>query len=102
MSIEEEINEAVKKFMFNKRLPEFIDRAKYLEKKLKKGEYLLVKEGKSEHSGGQRVPDIVDFIYLKLYRPREIVDALSLDCLGDLSWNKNLFKYYMFSRKHKR
>jgi len=40
MSIEENITEALEKFTFNKRLPEFIDMAKYLEARLKEGEHL--------------------------------------------------------------
>jgi len=87
MPIEEDIKEAIKKFTFHKNLLEFIDRAKYLEERLKEGENILVKLDEHKLSG-------IEFIYLELHnkegKPRRVA---TLNCLG-IRYKSDLFKDY--------
>ena len=90
MPIEENIRKALKKVSFNKNLPEFIDRAKYLEEKLKEGENLLIGLKLSGSALGA-----ANFIYLELHNkegePKRVV---TLDCLGDITYSVDIFKDY--------
>ena len=94
MSIEEDINEAIKKLTFFKNLPEFKDRAKYLEERLKEGESLLIKV--DEHKLTGPADYTADFIYLEFYKAEEKPEkVLSLNCLGDVLYGMDLFKDYI-------
>ncbi len=90
MPIEKDIIEAIKKFTFNKKLPEFIDMAKHLEGRLKEGENLSVRIGKLRTFG-----PICYTIYLELQKtkgkPRRVI---RIDSSGDLKYRANLFKDY--------
>jgi len=101
MPIEEDIRKALEKFTFNKKLPEFIDRAKYLEERLKEGEHLLVKIGKLETF--DPTPYIVYNIFLELHKtkgkPRKVI---TINRLGDLKYKNDLFKDYRPSPKSQR
>ena len=94
MPIEKLIKETIEIFTFNKRLPEFIDMAKYLEGRLKKGECLLVKV--DEHQLVGPAKHTVDFIYLDIQKRggRKPERAATLNCLGDITYNANIFKGY--------
>jgi len=87
MPIEKDIRESIKKFTFHKNLLEFIDRAKYLEERLKEGEDILVKLDEHKLSG-------IEFIYLELHKtegkPKKVV---TLNCLG-ITYSVDLFKDY--------
>ncbi|GAH66165.1 unnamed protein product [marine sediment metagenome] len=87
MPIEKDIIEKIKRFTFNKNLLEFIDRAKYLEERLKEGENILVKLDEHKLSG-------IEFIYLELHKtegkPEKVV---SLNCLG-IRYKSDFFKDY--------
>lgn len=91
MPIEENITKAIKRFIFNKKLPKFIDMAKYLERRLKEGENLLVGVGEHEikyHSD-------VDFIYLELHNTEGKSErVVTLNCLGDITYEVDIFKDY--------
>ena len=87
MPIEEDIKKAIKKFTFNKNLLEFIDRAKYLEERLKEGENILVKLDEHKLSG-------IEFIYLELHKTEGKPEKVaSLNCLG-IRYKFDLFKDY--------
>lgn len=86
--------EAIKKFTFNKKLPEFIDRAKFLEERLKEGQKLFI--AISKHN---LLPILYEYsIYLELHElgkyPRRMI---YIDGLGKLRIDKkerDLFKDY--------
>lgn len=95
MPIEEDISEASKKLTFFKNLPEFIDRAKYLERRLKEGEKLLFGVDKFEIRDPSQ--ETADFIYLDIKRTegklkRERV--VTFTCLGDMIYKTDIFKDY--------
>ncbi len=95
MSIEKEINKAIKKFAFNKNLLEFIDRAKYLKERLKKGESLSVEVDECELDVSGPAHYTIDFIYLELHRKKGKPErAATLDCLGYVTYKMHLFKDY--------
>jgi hypothetical protein len=101
MSIEEDIRKALEKFTFNKNLPEFIDMAKHLEERLKKGESILVKVDKRGLVG--LTDHTVDFIYLELHKIEGRPEgAASLDCLGDIAYRNDIFRGYKFTQKSQR
>jgi len=89
MPIEKQIKETIKRFTFNKKLFEFINRAKHLERKLKEGEGLLVGVDEKELSGP--APYTVDFIYVELQIGAKRERVLTLDCLGDITYKQDLF-----------
>ena len=93
MPIEEDIRKALERLIFNKKLPEFIDRAKYLEERLEEGEHLLIKIGKLETFDPTLY--IVYNIFLELHttkgKPRKVI---TIDPLGDLKYRNDLFKGY--------
>jgi len=98
MSIEKEIRKKIKKAFFcprketersrfNKELPEFIDKAKFLEEKLKPGEKLPVGVEKNELFSSTPYA-----IYLELHKKGEKPErVLVLNCLGGISYQ---FKYF--------
>ena len=91
--IEIEIEEVVQRLTFNRRLPEFIDRAKYLEGKLQEGEYLTVEMEDLELRDMAR--SSADRMVLDLYgRKEKPVRAVTLDSLGTISWSDDLFLDY--------
>lgn len=91
MPIEKDINEAIEKNFpeidKTKSLPEFIDRAKFLEEKLKPGEKLPVGVEKNE-----LFSPFPYAIYLELRKKGEKPErVLVLNCLGGISYQ---FKYF--------
>ncbi len=100
MPIEETIIETVKRFTFDEKLPEFIDRAKYLEERLKEGQKIFVE------IKGDKAPLHIYAIHLEIHElgeyPRKII---YIDTLGKLRINKkerNLFKDYKPSPESQR
>jgi len=93
MSIEEDIIGAIKRFTFNKKLPEFIDRAKYLEERLKEGENLSVRIGKHGTFGPTSYN--VYTISLELHKTEgKLRRVVRIDSLGNLKYRIDLFKDY--------
>jgi len=96
MPIEEDIIEKIKRFAFNKKLPEFIDRAKYLEGRLKEGEGLLVRKGWLKTRGPTCWNPCI--IYLELHKPEgkpKRKRVVTIHCSGEeLTYNVDLFKDY--------
>ena len=102
MTIEEDINEALKKLSLFKKLPEFIDKAKYLEGRLKKGERLSIR--RDEFKLVDPTGHIVDYIYLELRKKgEEPEEILTLTCLGDMiGAYENFFEDYRPPQKSQR
>lgn len=93
MSIEKDIKETLKKLTFFKNLPEFTDRAKFLEGRLKEGESLSVGVDELQLIGPAR--ETADFIYLELHRTEGKPErAVTLDCLGGMTYIVDIFKDY--------
>jgi hypothetical protein len=91
MTIEEDVEKRIKKFAFFNNLPEFIDRAKFLEGRLKKGKSLLIGVSKRELKGSS---DSLDYIYFGVYTEEKFIEAITLDCLGRMAYNADFFKDY--------
>jgi len=100
MSIEEDIKKAAGKLEsnknfdneeFNKDLPEFIDRAKYLKRRLKKRERLSVGVDKF---GLHNFSMDTDFIYLELHKTEGKQKMVALSCLGELAYIVDFFKNF--------
>lgn len=91
MSIEQDIVKTIMKSTFNKKLPEFIDRAKFLEKRLKEGEQLFFQL--TEYKAF--ITDYSYYIGLDLHKrgiePRTVI-FIGGD--GKLRYEKDLFKDY--------
>lgn len=89
--LESEIEKAAQRLTFTRMLPEFIDRAKYLEGKLQEGERLEVEMTEVEIG---RAKTNMDVLILKLYgREDEPIRAVSLSGLG-ISYFDYLFTDY--------
>lgn len=87
MPIEEDIKEAFRTLTFHKNLLKFIDRAKYLEERLKEGEKLSIGVDERKFSG-------VEFIYLELHKTEGKPEKVAtLNCLG-ITYQRDIFKYY--------
>lgn len=93
MAIEEKIIKSMKNWRFYRRLPEFLDRVRYLESKLKKeeGEYLKIVETED-------YADYTDAIGIKLLKKGAEESAaapvLRLNCLGEMTYSMEYFKDY--------
>lgn len=95
MPIEEDIRESIRKLTFLKNLPEFTDRAKHLEERLKSGEKLLVVLDEYQLVGPANYT--ADFIYLEFYKAEGKPEkVLSINCLGDVLYKGGLFEDYIF------
>lgn len=91
--LEVEIEEISQHLAFNRKLPEFIDRTRFLEERLQEGEYLKPELGELDLSG--KVELVVETMVLNLYgREEEPVKALVLSSLGRILCNTNLFSDY--------
>ena len=92
MPIEEDIRKALEKFTFNKNLPEFIDRAKFLAGRLKEGEKLLAGLDKFGLTGPHY---LTDHIYLDLNRREGRRQRVAtIDCLGEIRYREDIFQDY--------
>ena len=90
MPVEKEIRKATKKFELKKNIPEFIDRAKFLEERLKKGEKLSIEVSEDELVGPASYT-----VHLELHKKGEKPERVAnLGCLGRMSYRFDLFKDY--------
>jgi hypothetical protein len=93
MTIAGKIGKVARRLTFYRKLPEFIDRAKYLEGRLREGEYLTVEMEDLELTG--RAKHSADMMVLDLHRKHGgTIRAISLDSLGTISWFSELFRDY--------
>ena len=93
MSKEKDIKKVIKRL--DKNLLEFIDRAKYLEGRLKEGESLL--DGIDELKLGNHIPDTARVIYLEIHRTKGRSERVAtINCLGEMTYRIDIFKNYRF------
>ena len=99
MPIEKDVRRAIEKFTFNKSLPEFIDRAKFLEERLKEGEKLSVGIDKF---GFSDAPKATNFVYLELQKTEGKQRVAILSHVGEIAYITDIFKDYKPSPKSQR
>ena len=97
-NLKSKVEETFQKFGVNKKFPKFLDRASYIESKLKENESLVIKHESRDSPGMFGVHDDIDMInvYIKRKDGKEEI-ILSLDAVGIMSYNGALLKPYKSS-----
>ena len=97
-NLKSKVEEIFQKFEVNKKFPEFLDRAIYIEGQLKEHESLVIKHESRDSPGMLSVHDDIDMIraYIKRKDGKEEI-ILSLDATGRMSYNEELLKSYKSS-----
>ena len=97
-NLKSKVEETFQKFGVNKKFPEFLDRAIYIESKLKEHESLVIKHESRDSPGRFGVHDDIDMMNAYIEGKddkKELI--LSLDATGRMSYNKELLKSYKSS-----
>lgn len=94
-NLKSKVEKTFQKFGVNKKFPKFLDRAIYIESKLKENESLVIKHESRDSPGMFGVHDDIDMIraYIKRKDGKEEI-ILSLDAVGIMSYNGALLKPY--------
>lgn len=97
-NLKSKVEETFQKFEVNKKFPEFLDRAIYIEGQLKEHESLVIKHESRDSPGMFGVHDDIDMMlaYIKRKDSKEEL-ILSLDAVGIMFYDGSLLKPYKSS-----